>query len=86
MKDCPLEDGYWERSPCWIWKHEKDKQGRAVVCIEGKMRYAADVVYEQNIGPIPEGEVVCSTCDCPACVNPDHLFTAAAEEMDFKLN
>ena len=33
-------------------------------------RYA----WELLVGPIPEGQLICHTCDVRRCVRPDHLF------------
>jgi hypothetical protein len=32
------------------------------------------MAYECFVGEIPDGMLVCHTCDVPGCVNPEHLF------------
>lgn len=41
---------------------------------DGKLFLAHRLSYILAIGPIPEGMLVCHTCDVMKCVNPDHLF------------
>lgn len=65
---------------CWLWT-------AAVVAKYGvfttddllpsgrrRMAKAHRFSWELANGPIPDGLLVCHTCDVPLCVNPGHLF------------
>lgn len=66
-----IEDrGY--RTPCWIWRGWKiNGYGRAFV--RGHKVVAHKAVYEEVVGPVPEGHVLDHLCEQPACVNPEHV-------------
>ena len=61
-------------SGCWLWTGLVDKNGYGRITVSYKGDKAHRVSYEQYVGPIPDGLIVCHKCDTPACINPDHLF------------
>ena len=61
-------------SGCWLWTASKFPNGYGQIGIGGRNRYAHRVSHELYVGPIPDGMLVCHTCDIPLCVNPSHLW------------
>lgn len=64
---------------CWMWTGATDKDGYGTHRIGNKQR-SNQVAYLLMEGEIPEGLLICHTCDKPGCCNPTHLF--AGTPMD----
>lgn len=66
---------------CWVWQGGKTSQGygqfgygRRESGIGYKTVGAHRLSWQFYRGEIPEGLSVLHRCNCPSCVNPDHLY------------
>lgn len=59
---------------CWLWEAGAFSNGYGAFHLDRKVVGAHRFSYRLYVGSIPDGMLVCHSCDIPQCVNPDHLW------------
>ena len=63
---------------CWLVRNTRI--GYARIQVNGHRRVAHRLAFEIAFGPIPDGKLVCHTCDTKPCIRPTHLFAGTSSD------
>ena len=79
------EDGeHPEACGCWIWEGVCDSKGIPLRRKGKTMTTAARALWEEENGPVPEGEVVVADCGVRLCVRPSHHSAVTLTEAAYR--
>lgn len=67
-------------TPCWMWQRHVRPTGYGQWTRQRITRQAHRAVYEEMVGPIPDGLTLDHLCRVRACVNPAHLEPVTVQE------
>jgi hypothetical protein len=81
---CKILNRYKVIDECWQWQGKINESGYGALNIREE-GIKTDVLVHREIfkifkGEIPEGMLVCHTCDNPSCCNPEHLWLGTPKD------
>jgi len=62
------------KDECVISPFPKDKDGYPRCKHQGRLMPVTRLIWTLSYGKIPDGKIICHTCDNPGCVNLKHLY------------
>ncbi|MBA2707160.1 MAG: HNH endonuclease [Gemmatimonadaceae bacterium] len=71
---------------CWEWAGSRAVNGYGHFQHKGKTKSAHRALYEQLVGPIPDGHHLHHLCENRLCINPDHLEPVPKEDHKRKFH
>ena len=75
---------FWEKvdttGECWVWTAAVSNGYGRFATPKGRTNLAHKFLYEETVGPVPEGMELDHLCRNRACVRPDHLEPVTRKE------
>lgn len=78
--DALIDKAYEDEFGCWIWEKGFTNSGYAKATVNYKTVLVHRFMYENLVGPIPEGMQLDHLCRDKRCINPDHLEPVTLQE------
>lgn len=73
LKEVPAPPGSTIQSPCTTYEGSKAHNGYGLINVDGKVKRAHRLAWEEVHGPIPHGQCIRHKCGNRACCNVDHM-------------
>lgn len=77
---CHLLDRIQKKEDCWEWMGSLTKVGYGKIQVKNKNYTTHRLSYEIFKGQIPDGNMICHSCDNKKCINPEHLWVGSAKD------